>query len=250
MAKSEAVAAIIDMLVDELVCRCRREDGIHDYFDVAILGYSGNGVVPLLGNGEFAGVADIVKSPVPVRRISVRRTMPDGRQMPAFVERHRWIEGRASGATPMCAALEEAGRMVARWCVTAANRNSYPPVVMNITDGEASDAGDGELLAAGGRIRDCATADGNVLLFNIHLAGGDPAPSPVCFPSSRGEVPSLPHAGLLYDMSSVVPSCYDELVRESHPASLPPFRAIGYNCTMDELFGMLAIGTASSSFTL
>ena len=30
----------------------------------------------------------------------------------------------------------------------------------------------------------------------------------------------------------------------------PPFRAVGYNCPVEELFAMLAIGTASSSFVI
>ena len=51
-------------------------------------------------------------------------------------------------------------------------------------------------------------------------------------------------------MSSELPTCYDDLILASRPGACPPFRAVGYNCPVEELFAMLAIGTASSSFVI
>ena len=80
---------------------------------------------------------------------------------------------------------------------------------------------------------------------------GEAAPqtSAQCFPSNREELPCIRYADLLYDMSSELPTCYDDLILASRPgpARVP---GVGYNCPVEELFAMLAIGTASSSFVI
>ena len=47
MSKSEAVALTVNMLIDELLNRCKREEGYRDYFDTAVQGYHGDRVVSL-----------------------------------------------------------------------------------------------------------------------------------------------------------------------------------------------------------
>ena len=51
---------------------------------------------------------------------------------------------------------------------TANNESSFPPIVFNITDGEASDVDDySELVEAADKIKKISTTDGNTLLFNL-----------------------------------------------------------------------------------
>ena len=52
MSKSEAVALTVNMLIDELLNRCKREEGYRDYFDIAVQGYHGDRVVSLWGDPE------------------------------------------------------------------------------------------------------------------------------------------------------------------------------------------------------
>ena len=42
MSKAAAVARITNSLLTELVDRSRRTDGVRDYYDVAVVGYSGD----------------------------------------------------------------------------------------------------------------------------------------------------------------------------------------------------------------
>lgn len=253
MRKAEAVACIINMLLGELIHRSRRDDGIRDYFDIAVLGYSGSGVQPLLPAGDrerFIGIGDLVRLPAPVQQRRMLRTLPGGRQTAVEIGQRQWITPEANGDTPMCRALSAAAVLAGAWCALPRNRDSFPPIVLNITDGEASDATPQTLLAEAGSIKSVATRDGNVLLFNIHLAGSGTQTSAQCFPSNREELPCIRYADLLYDMSSELPACYDDLILASRPGACPPFRAVGYNCPVEELFAMLAIGTASSSFVI
>lgn len=251
MTKSEAVATIINALIDELLNRCRRTDGLRDYFDLAVIGYSGSGITSLLpGSEAFVSVSELVRMPVPTVRRHILRMLPSGNQIAATIDQHCWIAPSASGNTPMLAALHEAAMLTGRWCAMSSNRDSFPPVVINITDGEASDAGEHELITAAETLKRISTCDGNVLLFNIHLAGGDNPCHTICFPGQRDEIPQLRYAEMLYDMSSPVPSCYDDIILFARPTARPPFSGVAYNCPIDELFDMLAIGTASSSFVL
>lgn len=249
MRKADAVACIINLLLGELINRSRRDDGIRDYFDIAVLGYGGEAVRPLLpAEGDrFVRTEELVRMPVATQARHLLRTLPGGGRIPAAIVQRQWILPEASGSTPMCRALDEAAALTGSWCAAPRNRASFPPIVLNITDGEASDAEPQRLLEAAERIKSLATGDGNALLFNIHLAGAG-CGAPLCFPGGTDEVPDLRYARLLYDMSSPLPACYDETVLAARPGACPPFRAVGYNCPVDGLLAMLAVGTASSSF--
>lgn len=250
VTKAYAVANIINRFIDELINRSRREDGVRDYFDIAVLEYSGSGVSPLLSpETDFISVAELIKRPVPAHTYTELRNLAGGNQILSTVTQRRWIEPRAEGNTPMGAALDAAGKLAAKWCARPANRESFPPMVINITDGEASDADHSELCALAERVCAVATDDGNTLLFNIHLAeAGDREPV-LSFPSSIGELPHHRYVRLLYDMSSAVPECFNETVGGGRKGCAPPFRAMSFNCPIDELFSMLVIGSLSISLT-
>ena len=71
--------------------------------------------------------------------------------------------------------------MVERWCREPQNRQSFPPVIFNITDGEATDATPEMVLRAAENLKAVATEDGNVLLVNIHLSS-EPSAKALLFP--------------------------------------------------------------------
>lgn len=79
-SKAEAVAAITNDLLFELIERARRDDGVRDYYDIAVLGYSGNDEVKSLlpGRGELLSVTQLAALDVPVRRELVEHRLPDG----------------------------------------------------------------------------------------------------------------------------------------------------------------------------
>lgn len=249
MTKADAVARILNELLEEIVNRSRRAEGIRDYFDIAVLGYSGKAVSSLLsGQGEFITASQLAQKPVRIENETVLRRLPSGNQVAASVARKYWIASKSQGETPMGAALSEAARLVKSWCASSANRRSFPPVIINITDGEASDADERQLCDIADKIRSYGTEDGGSLLFNIHLAKtSDDCELSISFPSGIEEIPPRRYARLLYDMSSVVPECYNQTIFELKPNSRPPFRAMSFNCAISELFSLLAIGSLSIS---
>lgn len=248
LSKAEAVATIANALICELINRCRREEGINDYYDIAVVGYSGDGAVNLLDSGGFMKPSALASRFLYRRRTSSERLMPGGRTAMIATEQEWWIEPKATGRTPMYEAFGLVTSMLEAWCREAGHRGSYPPTVFNITDGDASDGDVAQMLSAADRLRSLSTDDGNVLLLNIHLCGSDfvNESSSVIFPSDVGELPEKRRSRLMYDMSSTMPAHYDELIVGLRgDGARPPFRGMGYNCSMNNLVSMMNIGSLS-----
>ncbi len=247
MSKSEAVTDITNGLLFELIERARRNDGVRDYYDIAVLGYSGNDEVYSLlpGTQPMHSVTELAALEPQVRRRTIECRQPDGsialREVPTPV----WVEATAAGQTPMYEAMRQARDLAAAWCAHPAHAGSFPPTIFNITDGEATDCSEEELIAISEQIRTLGTSDGNVLLLNIHIAADDTQRT-VFFPSE--EETDLPnrYASTLYRASSVMPAIFNEAIREAKgPGALPPFRGMSYNASLDELIAMLNIGSIS-----
>lgn len=245
--KAEAVASVANGLLFELIERARRSDGVRNYYDIAVLGYSGDDEVSSLlpGDRDTLSVTELAAVRPDVRRETVECRLPDGgialRELPVPV----WIEPRAAGQTPMCEALRRIRDLAAAWCAAPSHAESFPPIVFNITDGEATDCDDAELRAVAGQIKSLRTADGNVLLVNIHIAAGD-TPRTVFFPSAEEASYPNRYAEVLYDCSSPMPEVFNEAIREAKgPGVLPPFRGMSFNASAEELITMLNIGSIS-----
>ena len=58
MTKAEAVAYTANALVTELIDRSRRTDGVRDYYDIAIVGYGGDGVEVLNDGDGFRSIEE------------------------------------------------------------------------------------------------------------------------------------------------------------------------------------------------
>jgi hypothetical protein len=251
MRKDEAVASTINIFVDELIHRCRREEGVRDYFDIAVLEYGGRGVRSALSREEeFCTPSELMRMAVETERRHVLRLLPGGNQISTVIEQRKWITPRAEGSTPMGEALARAEKLLRTWCANPANRRSFPPMVINITDGEASDACHYRLCEAAERIKSLGTEDGNAILINIHLARGGSAEdgsAEVSFPCDPCRLPSHPYARLLWDMSSNMPERCNEAIGGTTGAGNPPYRAMSYNCAVDALFNTLTIGSISAA---
>ena len=247
MTKAEAVATITNDLLFELVERARRSDGVRDYYDIAVVGYSGDDEVRSLlpGGEDLVPVSALAAQEMPVHTEVIEHRLPDGsialREIPAPA----WIKPLSAGQTPMCEALRRVRDIAASWTSRTANAESFPPVVFNITDGEATDCDNEELRAVCDQIKALGTVDGNVLLINIHIAAGD-TERPVFFPEAHEARYTNRYASLLYDCSSEMPAVFNEAIREAKgPGAIPPFRGMSYNASAAQLVAMLNIGSIS-----
>ena len=245
--KAEAVASITNALLFELIERARRNDGVRDYYDIAVLTYSGNDEVYSLlpDNREMISVAELAAREVTMRREVIECRLPDGSTSLREIPTPAWVFPEAAGQTPMHQALDQAREIAEAWCRRPEHAESFPPTIFNITDGEATDCDEEELRAVCERIRALRTCDGNVLLINIHIAPGD-SQQAVFFPTEEEAAYPNRYASLLYACSSPMPEVFNEAIREAKgPGAMPPFRGMSYNASAEQLIAMLNIGSIS-----
>ncbi|MDR0907102.1 MAG: VWA domain-containing protein [Rikenellaceae bacterium] len=246
MPKSHAVAIAANSFIDELLYRAHRAGEVYDYYDIAVLGYSGDGVSSLISPvGEFTRPSRLAVSNVRKERLSRERLLPDGRSVVTVTEQNMWIEPEATGATPMRAAMGEALTLLEKWCRRTDNRASYPPTVLNITDGEASDGGDDDIREIARRIRSTGTEDGGTLLVNIHLGRMEETVS-VAFPTQPDQLPAHRYARLLWDISSEMPASYHDFVTEMRGETCGTPRGMSFNCPLSDVVAMMNIGSINS----
>ncbi len=246
LSKAEVVSMVVGQLIDELVMHSHRDNGYRHYYDVALVGYSGEEVYSLLGEElAFYPITMLAEREVPrvVYALSYRTINGDICSLNEEVS--LWVKSCAQGATPMYKMLRSVTSLVEEWCSREENRDSFPPLVFNITDGEVSDASYDMLRSAASRLQNTGTTDGNTLLMNIHISS-DTHHAPILFPNIY-EVPiSIRYAHLLMDISSVIPEQLHPYIVECRSKfSQPPYIAMSYNASMSELVAMLNIGSRS-----
>lgn len=247
MTKAEGVALAANTFIDEIISRSRRDGGIYDYYDIAAIGYSGDGVYSLLdGERSFTQPSRLAAREVRKTSRMVVNTLPDGREIMTVCQHNAWIQPRSVGGTPMYEAFSKVLGMVSAWCRKTSNADSYPPTVINITDGEGSDADGEKIREITARIKTVKTSDGNVLLFNMHLCGEHDSVAPsVLFPCDSSELPDRRYARLLYDISSQMPEAYNPLIAEIRGGGRPPYKGMSYNCSLSNIADVLNIGSVS-----
>ena len=221
--KAEAVAMTANMLITELIDRCLRTDALRNYFDVAVVGYGNDCVEQLLSEDGFVSVEALSRRAPRMGRVAFEEELPDGTA--AMVEHSRpcWVDINAEGTTPMYEAMMKVRDMVEQWCAKPENRESFPPIVINITDGEPTDCDDNELRDICAQVRRVSTEDGQTLLLNVHICTDWTLPS-IIFPMPDELIGAGRQARTLAECSSVMPSAFDDAIIElKGVGSVPPF---------------------------
>jgi len=242
---AEGAARALNETLLELLFTSQGEPGkARHYFDVGIFGYGlrpvagGEGVEPAFG-GKLAGqplvaLPDLRDNPIAVRETpSVDAGAPPSR-VPV------WVEPVYGHRTPMCQAVAVAGAHVYEWA--SAHPDSFPPIIINITDGMVTDSpyeGAG-LDEWAQRLTNIQTSDGPALLFNIFLSPAGSA-HPVMFPATDA---GLPAPGPdLFRISSPLPP---PMVANAHSTGIgvePGARGFGFNADAYNLVRFLEVGT-------
>lgn len=240
--KSQVVADAINRLLFELTLRCAKEEGVRDYFHVAVVGY-GAGAAKSALSGALLGrdlvpISEIAEAPA---RLEDRtKKVPDGAG--GLVEQQVkfpiWLDAQSGGGTPMVQALTRAEALVSEW--VDQHPAGFPPVVLHLTDGESNDGDPTEIAT---KLRSQLTTDGNVLLFNLHVS--DRGGSPISFPSSDSVLPDE-FSRLLFSMSSLLPTQMKSLAgKQGHPID-EGSKGFVYNADVAGIVQFLEIGTRAS----
>jgi hypothetical protein len=244
--KADGVADAINRLLQNLVIKCTKSEGVRDYFEVGVIGYGLN-VGPAF-SGALAGRNLVSVSQVashPARMDQRTRKVEDGAGgvVEQEVKFPIWFDPVANGPTPMSQALELAYTILSTWI--GAHSASYPPVVINITDAGVTDAGEkGDPVQRAQALMNLNTQDGNLLVLNCHISSREAVP--VLFPNSEGALPDE-LARLLFRMSSVLPNTIREAARNEGFQVGDQARGFAFNADLVDIIRFLDIGTRPSS---
>ncbi len=278
--KMDAAADAVNRVIDNLAQRCSRGMEIRDYFDIGILGYGyaqeveydGKEDVYQLDENEETHRLD--KRDIQGQAMTFYREMivsvfpdtePDWPFLPVgkvvdvahwqdrrvresdgeggVVELPRttpvWLHPHSGLQTPMCQALEYAANSVSQWI--SRHPDSFPPMVINISDGEATD-GDPEPVARS--IMDLATSDGHALMFNCHLS--ETSAAPIQYPDSENSLHNG-YARQMFRISSFMPpGALAHAARLDIPVSAESHCCV-FNADIVSLVQFLDIGTRSTT---
>jgi hypothetical protein len=238
--KAQFVADVVNKTLRDLVVRCTREEGVRDYFDVAVLQYGDNSVRnALAGALSSTWLHPISTLADNTLRVEDRQRQVDdgaGGLVTQTVKFPVWIDAHGSGGTPMQAAMAETARLVASW--SDAHPTSFPPTVLHITDGESTD-GDPEHNAT--VVKSLTTNDGSALLYNVHVTSANV--EPLRYPSSETAMPDK-YAQLVFRMSSTFPPHVRDYARDAYGITLTDqSRAMVLNADAEELVKFIDIGS-------
>jgi len=237
--KRDVVADAMNRLLAELAIKCAKEEGVRDYFHVAVVGYGGNDVSSVFGGAlagrELVPISVVAENPLRLEERMRKESDGAGGVIELATKFPIWVEPTASGGTPMCKALAKARVLAMDW--VAEHPRCFPPITLNLTDGEATD---GDPVAPADELRACASDDGHVLLFNLHISGS--AGAPVAFPGTDTELPD-PFARMLFGMSSVLPPYMQSYAKQNGYQVNNASRGFVYNADIVSLVQFLDIGT-------
>jgi hypothetical protein len=200
MKKADGVADAINRLLQNLTIRCAKEEGVRDYFHVGVIGY-GIRVGPAF-TGPIAGknlvpISEIGNMPARVETRTKKVDDGAGGLIDQTVRFPIWFDPIANGGTPMCRAFGQAYDILKGWLTQ--HLDSFPPVVIHITDGESTDGDPSQVMQ---QLTNLNSNDGNVLLFNVHLSS-NPNAVPTVFPDPSERLPDQ-YAQMLFDGASVL----------------------------------------------
>jgi hypothetical protein len=241
---AQGAAAVLNEILLDLCLMAQKEPGraLH-YFDIGIFGYGlrpvagGEGVESAFG-GSLEGQAlvplpAIREHPLAVQSVSSVDPVAPSSRVPV------WVQPVYGFRTPMCQAIAVAGGHVYDWA--AAHPNSFPPIVINITDGMVTDSPyEGtDLRGWANRLTSIQTSDGSALLLNIFLSPAGENGS--LFPASDRALPEPGPA--LFGISSPLPPPMAANAAKAGVYVEPGARALGFNADHPMLAKFLEIGT-------
>lgn len=239
--KADGVADAINKLLQNLIIKCAKEEGIRDYFYVGVIGY-GAQLGPAFG-GQLAGrdlvpISEVANYPLRIEQRIKKVEDGAGGLVDQMIKFPVWFEPVANGGTPMCKALNLARSILENWL--SQHPNCFPPIVINITDGEATD---GNPLGPAQSLKELSSIDGNVLLFNLHLSSH--RSSPIVFPDSETLLPD-DFARLLFNMSSQLTDYMKLLAQQEGFQVSDNSRGFAFNADLISVIRFLDIGTRTT----
>jgi hypothetical protein len=243
-SKSTAVADAINKMLQQLVIKCAKSEGVRDYYHVGVIGYGKDGAKPAFAGAisgkDLVPISEIAKTPARVEERTKKVSDGAGGLVDTTVKFPIWFDAVNEGGTPMKEAFAKANQVIDTWLTE--HPDCFPPVVINITDGESTD---GSPLDEMRTLTGKASTDGNIILFNVHASAR--ATNPISFCGASTTLPDQ-YAELLFNGASTLPEFMKQVAKQDYQMSLPEdAKAFVMNGDIDLIVTAIDIGTRPSN---
>lgn len=230
-SKAVEVANAINDIIYEVGLRCIGNGGeLKNRFEIAIIGYGKvENTVQSAWEGQLAG-----KWVVSIKNIF---DFPLGEEN----DKPIWIRPYTMSDTPMTKAFENAKRLCIDWINWGNHKDCHPPIIINITDGEATDGGSNfaNLYNQVEQLKQLKTNYGYVNILNIHISlrAGDK----LLFPNEVTSGDKFER--LLFDMSTRLDENMIRIAQQKGYNVQSGSRGYVFNGNATDLINFLNIGT-------
>lgn len=241
--KADLLVDAINKLLQNIIIKCYKgEEKPRDYFQVGVIGYGaavGSALQGALAGRDLVPISDLATSPIRIEERSKKVEDGAGGLIDQSIKFPIWFDPVSNGGTPMCQALSQAQTIIQTF--VSQHSSCFPPIVINITDGEATD---GNPTSIADTIKSLSTSDGNVLLFNVHLSSQKA--NPIEFPDTDNGLPDE-FARLLFQMSSVLPAHIHSAAKQEGYKVSEASRGFVFNADIVSVIRFLQIGTTPTN---
>ena len=228
--KANFAALAVNRVIAEIITACTAGDRIKDRCYVGVVGY---------GSGVKLLFLDTVSVLAENTNITTVKKLSDGAG--GLVEADEvvriFVDPISSNGTPMTEAFQLACQGVEKFI--SGHPYSFPPIVINITDGEPNNMNTAATEAK--KIAQLKTTDGNVIIMNAHIA--ELSEGKVELPSSNSGFDSNKFANFLFDISTVLPETLAKRAKNVGFNVQPGSRGFVFNADAKTLVKLLNFGT-------
>lgn len=229
--KADELAEAINDTIYNIGLRCIGGAGeLKNRFEIAVIGYGKQSdAVQSAWEGQLGG-----KWVVSIKNIF---EYPLGEKDDKPV----WITPYAERNTPMTKAFENAKHLCADWINWGNHRDCHPPIIINVTDGIATDAGynNRDLLGQVNQLKSLGTNYGAVNILNIHISAN--SGDKLLFPSRANQRDEF--ANLLFELSTPLNSNMVRIAQQKGYNVESGARGYVFNGNGTDLINFLNIGT-------
>ena len=226
-------ARSVNHMIGELVERCSKGDEVAPRVRLGFYGYAGSDVN--WATSKFSPDADGLVSLEELAECDEEIEDPENEIMLPWV-----VEEKAYGGTPMKSAFEQIIAIAENFAQN--HPDSFPPVIVNITDGMPTDCNESDLPSIVSPIMNISTSDGAALVFNVHISA-DPS-NPVFLPGPGDNLPDA-YAECLYNASSTLPETLATIGRQQHNMTIgEDARCFAFNADSALLIKLLSLASS------
>jgi hypothetical protein len=242
--KDYQCAMAVNRVLREIVINCTNGESIRTRCEVSVLGYGyhsdvQNAFSGVLAQKDYVNPEELANNCLRVETNKIQVLDNDGVLVEQEEEFPIWIEPVTGGGTPMAEAFAKAYSLTSVWANN--HPESFPPIVINITDGMPNDMAATNTAAQ--KLANVTTNDGVALVFNIHISSD--SASKIVLPCSNVQLPDS-YAQFLFNISSELPETMLGQATQSGYQTKYGAKGFVYNADSKTMVDLLMMGSIAA----